>query len=120
MRLSTLNPEWLRGGGEGISWRPPGTDGGADVPVPPYTAGISFDCPCGCGKRRYLDFKNPPEPNIPGAPYKSGWERKGDTFENLTLSPSIFAKRDADRPDNCGWHGYITGGDVEGKIDLPG
>lgn len=99
----------MHGGGDGISYRPPGTNGEADVPVPPYTAGLEFDCPCGCGKRRYLTWQNPPEPNIPGG-RGEGWTRTGDTFENLTLSPSIWAKRDELRPDNCGWHGYLENG----------
>ena len=117
MRLVELKPEWLMGGGEGISYRPPGTSGDADVPVPPYRSGLAFDCPCGCGVRRHLTFENPPESGIPGTPHH-GWHREGDTVETLTLSPSRWAKRDAERPENCGWHGYITRGEVSGRVDL--
>jgi hypothetical protein len=119
MRLTDLNPEWLHGGGEGIGYRPPGTNGEADIDnIPRYTAGVEFDCPCGCGKRRSIPFRNPPEEGIPGRPSEGGWQRTGTTFEDLTLSPSIFAKRDKLRPENCGWHGYVTAGEVTGQIDL--
>lgn len=105
MKLTDLNPEWLHGGGEGITHGPTGE------PVPRYTAGVEFDCPCGCGKRRAITWRNPPEPNIPGAGRADrGWTRTGTTFEDLTLSPSIWAKRDAARPDNCDWHGYLENG----------
>lgn len=104
MRLVDLNPRFMRGGGEGISYAPTGE------PVPPYTAGVDFDCPCGkCGKRCYVPFKNPPEQNIPGHPSEDGWQRTGTTFDDLTLAPSIF--RNPAR-GGCGWHGFIENGGI--------
>ncbi|MGA2412069.1 MAG: DUF6527 family protein [Candidatus Binataceae bacterium] len=73
--------------------------------------GMTFDCPfhhdgheplrVGC--RIGVRFKNPVDG---GAPYHEGplWERQGDTFETLTLKPSIAAT-------GC-WHGFITNGEV--------
>lgn len=36
------------------------------------------------------------------------WERTGDTFDTLTLKPSI------QRVGGCAWHGFITNGEVIG------
>lgn len=110
MRLVDLNPEWMQSGGEGVSWADTGE------PVPRHICGVAFDCPCGCGKRRLITFKNPPGMGeglgqIAGLRRsESGWERTGDTFETLTLRPSIWAKRDELRPENCDWHGFLTDG----------
>lgn len=106
-KLTELNPEWLGGGGEGIGHVLP--DGTTNWNIPPYTGGITFDCPCGrCGKRCTIIWKNPPESGIPGTPFKEGWNRiSGTTFDDLTLKPSIYRN-----PKNggCGWHGFITDG----------
>jgi len=37
------------------------------------------------------------------------WTRVGDTFETLSLSPSI----DASKTHEGGWHGHVRGGWVE-------
>ena len=37
------------------------------------------------------------------------WERTGDTFETLKLTPSI------QRVGGCGWHGFI-GKDIPGEV----
>lgn len=69
-------------------------------------AGVDLDCPCGkCGHRLYVPFK---VPIGPGDPYmnEKGWNRTGETFETLTLEPSIL------RIGLCGWHGYITNGEI--------
>lgn len=66
--------------------------------------GISCDCPCGCNQLLYVPFKNP----IDGGPPLEagfGWTRTGDTFETLTLTPSILR-------GGCGWHGFITAGQI--------
>ena len=69
--------------------------------------GILFDCPCGCSSRCYVPFKNPLDGAASLEP--RGWERTGDTFETLTLAPSIL--RGTDR-GGCGWHGYIRAGAI--------
>ena len=100
MKLTELNPRWIGCGGEGISDK----DGN---PVP-YRANIGLicDCPkCGSDHELFVPFNNP----IDGkGPYHSrtGWERKGETFEDLTLTPSIL------RIDRCKWHGFITNGEI--------
>lgn len=100
MRLVDLNPEWIRDG-----------------------AGIGFDAPNGAG-RITVFFSNP----LPGAvdtgpripPYDKRWSRTGDSFDTLTLSPSVDAfeaERDSHgnptgRRARTIWHGFVTSGRV--------
>jgi hypothetical protein len=67
-----------------------------------------------CGIRGYVAFANPLDGGPPhislGEPT---WQRTGDTFETLTLSPSILRTR----PYGCGWHGFITDGEVTGRVE---
>ncbi len=67
--------------------------------------GISFDCPghrdvyC----RLAVMFANPVDGGESyGVQYQ--WQRTGDTFETLSLTPSVNV------PDH--WHGHVTNGDV--------
>jgi hypothetical protein len=92
MRLTELNPLFL-----GDSERTIGV-------------GVLFDCPCGNADeehRCYVPFANPIGPG----PLKTqqGWQRTGESFETLTLAPSIW--RHPDR-GGCGWHGFIRNGEV--------
>lgn len=57
---------------------------------------IYFLCP-GCG--HLIGAKSP------------GWELVD--FDTLTVRNSILHSK----PDGCGWHGYLTNGDLEGKIE---
>lgn len=105
MKLIDLRPHWVGAGGDGI------TDL-QNNPIPKRDGiGLTFDCPCGCGRRRYVGFKNPIDGGSPklneGEP---SWTRQGETFETLTLDPSIQASR---RGGGCGWHGWIRNGQVE-------
>lgn len=101
-KLTELNPRWVGAGGEGITDK-------HDKPVPArHGIGISFDCPCGCDVRCYVSFFNP----LDGGPPRINkdeptWDRTGDTFETLTLRPSILR---SEEKGGCGWHGYITNG----------
>jgi hypothetical protein len=102
MKLTDLNPRWVGAGGDGIRDR-----NGSPVPYQ-HGIGLLCDCPCGkCNVPLYVQFKQPldggPPPDKSGAPL---WDRTGETFENLTLRPSILRK------DGCGWHGFITNGEV--------
>lgn len=101
MKLTELNPRWVGAGGPGISDK----DG---KPVPAQEGvGLGYDCPCGCGARRYVDFINPVDGSLPvQKDMRHQWAREGDTFETLTLKPSILHTK----PHGCGWHGYITNG----------
>ena len=105
-RLADLNPKWVRLHGSGEIW------------------GIRYDCPCG---KRGLDGSDvPTHPDVIAnvcemggwamVPTKSnwlgepqcadsiarGWDLTGDSFENVTLTPSIH---------HVGhWHGFLTNG----------
>lgn len=96
------------------------------------TCGLRFDCPEGHSDCRHVI---PFTPAIGGAAvaswYSSGaqWQRSGETFETLTLSPSIrrepqYASREAaiaagcipeyiDESSLCALHIFIKGGAIE-------
>lgn len=100
MRLSDLEPYFLGAGGPGVFRN--------GQPVAPREGvGLTFNCPCGCDRLMYVAFTNPMDggqPHInPGEPT---WQREGDTFDTLTLSPSIL------RLEGCKWHGFIRNGEV--------
>lgn len=115
MKLTELNPQWLGAGSEGIS-------DAAGNPVP-YRRGVglTFDCPCAsCTEKRKQDpesafyhsvvvmFQNP----LDGQPFggeHAYWKREGDTFETLTLTPSILKNPER---GGCGWHGWVKNGEV--------
>lgn len=97
-RLVDLNPKFFGNGGEGVTNL-------AGEPVPRREGcALVCDCPCGCDQRLVVPFKNP----IDGGPViePKGWDRTGDTFETLTLSPSI------QRVGGCAWHGFIRNGEI--------
>jgi hypothetical protein len=102
LKLTDLHPEWVGTGGEGIT----DTDG---QPVPHREAvAISFDCPkCGPDHPCLIPLFNPLDGGPPAmANGGHTWTRTGDTFENLTLAPSI------QRVGGCNWHGFIQNGDI--------
>lgn len=106
MRLRDLEPAWITTAGR-------------------HGMGVSFLCPVhgnngANGMACYLGvwFENPVDGGPayqPGTPYKPRpgeawsleplWRREGETFDTLTLSPSINAEGH--------WHGYIRGGEVQ-------
>jgi Family of unknown function (DUF6527) len=96
VKLTDLNPQWTQAGYGGT------TRG---------RAGLWFDCPGACcatslGKQRiHVPFRNPGDggPDIPGDPR---WQRTGDTFETMSLTPSVDASKFGH------WHGFISGGEV--------
>ena len=102
MRLTDLNPAWVGYGGEGVSR----ADGS---PVPRREGvGLHFDCPCGkCGVPCYVHV-NPPLDGGEAIDAHS-WTRTGDTFDTVTLKPSIYRN---EKKGGCGWHGWITNGEV--------
>ncbi len=102
MKLTDLNASWVGTGGEGISDK----DGN---PVPKREGiGVSFDCPCGCELRGFIPFENPLDGGMKIGDHHH-WNREGNTFETLTLSPSILRSKEK---GSCGWHGYIRNGEV--------
>ena len=102
MKLTDLNPRWIGAGGTGIT-----TLDGKPVPAR-HGIGMLFDCPCErCGNRAYVAFSNPLDGGPPVVNEgEAMWQRTGEDFETLTLSPSIH------RVGGCGWHGYITAGNL--------
>jgi hypothetical protein len=67
--------------------------------------GVSFLCPHCRACRLGVFFANP----IDGkSPSDDGllWQRTGETWDTLTLTPSI------DTSKHGHWHGFITGGEV--------
>lgn len=102
MKLTELNPHWVGAGGEGVTDK----DGN---PVPERKGvGIEFDCPSGCNRPCFVSFTNPLDG---GQAFNNGhvtWERTGETFDTLTIRPSI------QRMDGCKWHGFVTNGEVTG------
>ena len=99
MELTKLNPRWV------------GLHNWCSDSV--FNIGISFDSPI-TGKRLAVLFKPAIDPdrlmvkNQWGDyfPQSKKWERIGDTFETLTLKPSL------DFSNHGEWHGVIANGDV--------
>jgi hypothetical protein len=92
MRLIDLKPRW---------WALTGRHG----------QGVSFDCPH-CVEARVarpqriaVAFENPLDGGE-RAPDDTHWTRTGDTFDGLTLNPSI------DGSHLGHWHGWVTAGAI--------
>ena len=113
MKLTDLNPQFIGCGGEGIF--------NADMTPAEerFGVGVMFDCPCGCKDRIFVGFDLPLDGKGPWNNDRYCWKRTGDSFENLTLTPSILRTKSYTDKDgvvhdfnNCGWHGFITNGEV--------
>lgn len=94
MKLTDLNPRWV------------------GYPGPVYD-GVSFDCPHCRTQRLAIKFSPPIDPNgwwpKMTQPTYAGvnlWKRTGDTFDTLSLTPSVDASFDSH------WHGFIINGQV--------
>ena len=103
MRLIDLHPTFYGAGAGGDAVKDKNGN-----PVPErHGLGIIFDCPCGCGEPISVPFANP----VDGGPKREdepcqGWQRTGEDFATMTLSPSIL------RIDGCGWHGFVRNGEI--------
>lgn len=103
MRLSDLNPSFVGHGGDGV------TDA-EGKPIPRREGiGIELACPCGCDRGLFVAFRNPLDGGPPLHDERHLWERTGDTFDAMTLRPSILRAKEK---GGCGWHGFITAGEV--------
>lgn len=97
MKLLDLNPRWI----------------GMDS----ILTGISFLCPHCKTTRLAVHFSNPIDPNgwlqkgVTRHHYPYEWQRTGDSFESLTLTPSVDAFSPAIGADGH-WHGFITNGEI--------
>jgi len=99
VRLVDLEPRWVGYGGEDV------THNGEPVPRRERVA-LSFLCPCGKGERVTLMLRNPPDGGPNPIPELPAWERSGEDFASMSLTPSI-QRRD---PGGCQWHGFLTDG----------
>jgi hypothetical protein len=102
VKINQLDARFIGHGGEGIS-----DAQGNPVPHRPGI-GVIMECPCGkCDSPLYVPFENP----LDGGPRigHQGWQRTGNTIDDLTLTPSVL--RDPAK-GGCGWHGYITNGNA--------
>lgn len=98
-KLTELNPQWA----------------GVLRPAAQSGEGVTFDCPkCGPGHRLCAYFKNPVDGLEPNG-WTPKWERTGETFLDLTISPSI---------DYGCFHGWVEDGRVidvsEAPLVVPG
>lgn len=122
MRLVDLHPRFVSAGGEGIS-NADGSPAPARVGV-----GLMFDCPCPeCTAARvgdddkdfhlrvFVAFANPIDGGPPIKDERPLWTRTGETFDTMTLQPSILSDKSK---GGCGWHGYVGGpaGDKPGEV----
>lgn len=133
MRLTDLHPRFVGAGGEGIYRQTdrlcPTCNGdnasacsechgsGKEYEPAPRREGVGviFQCPCGNHAEEHECYVPFAEPIDGQGPFDArGWQRIGDTFETLTLTPSI--KRSRER-GGCGWHGFITAGKVTGQVE---
>lgn len=101
MKLTDLNPRWV-----GIhNWCSDSV----------YHIGITFDSPLRTGQRLSVLFDPPIDSDRLAAKYGWGlpfpdmkhWKRVGDTFDTLTLTPSLDFSAAGE------WHGFITEGDAK-------
>ena len=103
MKLTELDPRWCGAGGEYVSDK----DGN---PFPKrHGIGVIFNLPCGCDAPCFIPFANPLDGGPPIHTENAQWRRVGDTFETLSLTPSILRAKEK---GGCGWHGFITAGEV--------
>ena len=85
MKLTDLAPSWASADGR-------------------HGQALSFRCPH-CEERLVVPFANPLDGGAAPAWAKGVlWQREGDTFGTLTLTPSV------DSPGH--WHGFVTAGEV--------
>lgn len=70
--------------------------------------GVTFLCPHCRSTRLGVFFRNPVDGKLPSDDYDALhlWQRTGDTFETLTLSPSVDASAHGH------WHGFIKNGEI--------
>lgn len=78
----------------------------------PDIVGLTFDCPhCRVQRLGVLFIQEIDRDGLPNEAHwarnENKWNRQGESFETLTLSPSIDASAVGH------WHGFIVGGKVQ-------
>jgi hypothetical protein len=74
-----------------------------------HGGGLSFDCPAHRDHRLVVFFENPIDGLPPEQSVPHRWQRTGETFETLTLAPSVNAQV----ADPTCWHGFIANGEIQ-------
>lgn len=107
MKLTDLNPRW-------VTFQPPPPEDEGKR----WYIGVSFDCPH-CKERRLVAYFTPEIDD--GYSWKFAtwdnfanrghdgprWNREGETFETITLRPSINTEYSGH------WHGFIENGEIK-------
>lgn len=107
MRLTELHPRWFT-----LHGFPAGSEATKSIKI-----GFTFDCPCAAcaqsrGQNRLAVYLSPPiDPgnllaDTTWVTPSPAWKRTGDTFETMTLEPSIDVMAAGH------WHGIITNGEA--------
>jgi hypothetical protein len=82
------------------------------IRTPEHGEGIALACPkCGPEHTLAAYFSNPLDGGV-AAPSSSHWKRTGETFDDLTIEPSI-------QYPHCGFHGWIENGLVFDYTESP-
>jgi hypothetical protein len=74
--------------------------------------GLSFLCPIHKSHRLCVAFKQPID-GLPPMIKTNQWDRVGETFDDLTLAPSIDASGQMFGNFGVCWHGHIQNGEVK-------
>ena len=107
MKLTELNPKWV-------------TLSRWSDNEHPFYIGITFDCPHCIKQRLAVSFYppvNPTHENFPFewrkefTPFQPVWDRRGETFDTLTLTPSVDTSRPGIEMEGH-WHGHIKNGEI--------
>jgi hypothetical protein len=121
MKLLDLDPHWVLihrwDDASGTQHFPPYCPEGPERRI----GGISFMCPVHTKRCEYCQqllpeshrlvvwFENPVDGLPPEFTATHRWQRTGETFETMTLTPSINAQGEY---PGC-WHGHITNGEIQ-------
>lgn len=99
MRLTDLNPRWCCDADIVIGGVKKHFDNR-------HGMAVSFDCPHCRQTRIAVWFANPIDGLIPTDDAEHLWQRTGETFDTLTLTPSVDASSVGH------WHGFISAGEI--------
>ncbi len=117
MKLTDLEPRWLVAG----YWEPSDTTTSGRIQRfannGRHGMGLSFLCPVHRDHRLAVLFANPVDGGVPAEirPGCYAWHRTGETFDVLTLGPSIDASgstHGTGAVETPCWHGFITNGEI--------
>lgn len=96
LKLTELEPRWCSEAGR-------------------HGMGLTFLCPVHRNHRLGVQFANPIDGGAAMQGQKYLWRRQGETFDALTLGPSIDASgaQHFSGIETPCWHGFIAGGEIK-------